>query len=390
MGSVHRLARLAIAAAGAAFAAAPAVAGDIVINQQGNPSGNTKASVPPQAGDYAGSSWEILDWTLEGVTYRIEGVPQPQTLPAAQVRAVYFDPDTVPPALAKGRALSDRGDYPGARDAFAGVQKDSEALPWAKSEAAFRSADSYVDEGNAAEAEKALAGFKSSFPKSHWVTTATSRRASALMALERIDDAKTEYASLKKLPGVPEDVAAESDYYLVWIDEQVAARRSDAAALQKVIRAYEDLIQKYSGKSQYDTLARRCQVGRASCLIQTGKADEAKDVLEKMAKEAKEPRVLAAIYNKLGTATWHSAKTDKAQMRQALFHYLRVVTLYGDAPGAEDDCAEAMFHAGELFKELREPGNDWAARARREWNDVVARFPGTDWARKAKEAIVSR
>jgi outer membrane protein assembly factor BamD (BamD/ComL family) len=388
MGSV-RLAPLAALVTAAALAA-PAFAGDIVINQQGKALGNPRAGNPPAAGDFAGSQWEIVDETLDGVTYRIPDVPQPQTLPASAVKAVYHDPETIPADLARGRAAAERGDWAGARDSLSRVAKDAEALPWAKAEAAFLAADSFVGEGNAQEGEKALAAFKAAFPKSKWITTATARRANALMALEKIDEAKAEYASLKKLPGVSEDVGIESDFWLVWIDEQVAARRNDQNGLNNALKGYEALMQKLSGKSQYEGLARRAQVGRASCLILLGKAAEAKTELEKLAKESKDPRVLASIYNKLGLATWRAAPADKTQLRQALFHYLRVVTLYSDEPGTDEDCAEAMFHAGELFRELKDQGPDWLARARREWNDVIARYPGTEWSRRAKEALVSR
>lgn len=387
MGSV-RLASL--AALVTAALAAPALAGDIVINQQGKALGNPKAGNPPAAGDFAASQWEIVEETLEGVTYRIPDVPQPQKLPSSAVKAVYHDPETTPPDLVRGRAAAERGDWAGAREALARVAKDAEALPWAKAEAAFLAADSFLGEGNPQDAEKALAAFKSSFSTSKWVTAATARRASALMALEKIDEAKSEYASLKKLPGVSEDVGMESDYWLVWIDEQVAARRNDQNGLNNALKGYDALIQKLSGKSQYEGLARRAQVGRASCMIVLGKAADAKTDLEKLAKESKDPRVLASVYNKLGLATWRAAPANKAELRQALFHYLRVVTLYSDEPGADEDCAEAMFRAGELFRELKDQGPDWIARARREWTEVIARYPGTEWSRRAKEAIVSR
>jgi tetratricopeptide (TPR) repeat protein len=222
------------------------------------------------------------------------------------------------------------------------------------------------------------------------VTKATENRARVLLAMEKIDDAKTEFSSLTKLPGVSDDVKIEVEFWLVWIDEQVATRRNDQAALGGVLKAYEGLASKLGGKSQFEDLARRCQVGKASCQILLGRAAEAKTLLENLLKDTKDKRTLAAIYNKLGTATWRADTRNKDAQREALKHYQRVVTLYGDAQGAEDDCAEAMFHSGELFRELKDQGPDWAARARREWSEVVDQFPGSVWAQKSKEALAGR
>lgn len=370
--------------------AAPALAGDIIVNAGGKPQGNTKASVPPAAGDYAGSDWEILEENIDGITYRIGDLPQAQSLPRSNVKAVYHDPSLTPQELTRGEALLDRGDFDAARAALARVDKDPQAQTWAKAQAAFLAAKSYADESKPADAEKAYAQFKQAFPKSWWVVSATEGRARALLSMDKIEDAKTEFASLRKLPGVSEDVAVEADFWLVWIDEQVAVAKNDQAALEAARKAYEALITKLQGKPALEALFRRAKAGRASVLIAQGKHADAKTDLEKDIKDAKDPRALASLYNKLGLATWRAAPTDKKELRAALEHFLRVVTLYGTAEGADEDCAEAMYHAGALFKELRDQGPDWGLRARREWNECTSRFPGSPWARKAKLALAER
>lgn len=388
MGSLRT--RAAAAAAVAVALASSALAGDIIVNSNGvgepvkgaNPNG-------PSADDFSKSNWEVIEENLDVITYRIGDIPQPQTRATDKVKAIFHDPTMAPQDLLKGIQLADR-DFEGARAAFAKVAKDPEAAPWAKAEAAFRSAGTWVSAGNPGQAEKDLAAFKASFPKSRWIPLATERRAQALMALERIDDAKAEFSSLKKLPGVAEEVGVEADFWLVWIDEQVALRRGDQAALAGVLKAYEGLITRVQGKTAFEAVLRRCQSGRASCMIALGKAPEAKVELEKLIKDTKDQRALASLYNKLGSATWRSAGQDKAELRQALYHFLRVVVLYGDVEGTDEDTAEAMFHAGELFRELRDQGSDWVQRARREWNEVIARYPGSDWARKAKQALNER
>ena len=77
-------------------------------------------------------------------------------------------------------------------------------------------------------------------------------------------------------------------------------------------------------------------------------------------------------------------------------HFLRVVTLYSEDPDADQYTAEAMFHAGELFAELRptnpttdedkEAYRQGRLRALREFDDCARRFPNSSWARRATEA----
>jgi len=380
---------LSLAAVVLAAPARPALAGDIVEYTDGKTGGNSRAGVPPKGDDFAGSNWEVVDWGIDKVTYKIEGVPQVQSVDASKIKDVYYDPQNVPQGLARGKSLADAGNSAEARETLDRVAKDSGAPPWARAEAAFVAAKTFADDGDSAGAVQALGEFKKAFKDSKWVLQATEIRANALLKLGKVNEARDEFASLKNIVGSG-DNALQVDYYLIWLDEKVAAKAKDQAGIQKAKSGYEALLTKLSGKSSMDVLARRCQVGVASCLIELGQHGEAKTLLEKMIKDANDQRVLAAAYNMLGTATWRAAPSKKEEMRQALLHYLRVVVLYGDASGAEDDCAEAMFHAGELFRELRDQGPDWMARARREWTEVKARFPGTIWAQKAEQALVGR
>lgn len=378
------------AALAALFLAAPAFAGDIVIYQDGKTDGNRRASNPPTEADYAGSTWEIVEENLDTVIYRMEGVPTPQTIATSKIRTFHHDPSRVPSKLKAGIAYGLKNQHDEARAAFEAVTKDGSAPAWAKAEAAYRMADTYFQQGDAAGAEKAYASFKSTFAKSRWVKDASERRARSLLALNKVDDARGEFSAMKKMPGVDEVTGLEADYWLAWIDETVAAAKNDEAGLNNAAKAYDALASKLSGKSAMEGLLRRTQVGRASCLIGTGKAAEARDLLTKLAADTKDPRALAAIYNKLGTATLRAAATgDKEAMKTAQRNYLRVIVLYRDQDGAEDDVAEAHFNAGVLFRELKETP-DAMGRARREWQECVAKFPGSPWARKSQEAIAGR
>lgn len=389
MASVRRLVTLAALAA-LATATPAALAGDIIVLSGGSKLGNSKSADPPKADDFGNSTLEIVDETLEAVTYRLEGVPQIQSQQMSGIRAIHHDPSATPADLARGRDLLERGDAAAARDALARVAKDGSAPQWAKSEGAYRLAVTFLAEGNAAEAEKQLGAFKTQNPKSRWVKEATNDRARALMSLDKVDDAKKEFLSLKSLPGVSEADGAFADFWVAWIDEQVATKRDDQAGLAAALKAYKALTAKLQGKAAFEVVYRRCQAGEASCLIALGKPAEAKEILERLVPDLKDPVAKAVVYNKLGVATWRVAPADKTQLKAALLCFLRVVSLYGDEPGAEEDCAESMFRAGELFRELKAEGPDYAARARREWNEVIAQFPGSVWAQKAKQALIAR
>lgn len=381
----------AVAAAFVVAAAVPALAGDLIYTTDGKVTGYPRAGNPPSESDFEQSTIEVVEENLDKVVYRLEGVPTPQTIETARVRAIHHDPSSIPADLQKGRALLARDDYDGAREALEKVAASASEPGWARAEAAYHAAVSFAYAGDNGGAEAALSAFKNAFPKSRYVTQATEQRAKALLALDRVDDARGEFASAKKLPGAGEDVQIESDYWLAWIDEQVATRKGDAAGLATAQKAYEALINRLQGKSQYESMLRRCQAGRAACMIATGKAADALKDLERLAGDTKDRRALAGIHTKLGLATLRAAPAgDKAAQKRALQHYLRVVVLYGDEPGAEEDCAESMYSAGLLFRDLKDTAPDYPSRARRELNEVVQRFPGSVWAQRAKEALVSR
>jgi tetratricopeptide (TPR) repeat protein len=366
-------------------APAAAYAGDIIYLNDGKSQPANKAW-PPGAGDFQSSNYELIDETMEKVTYRIEGIPTPQEVATSKVRAVAYDPASIPPKLKAGEAALEKGDWDTAADLLGDAAK-SDGPPWAKARAAFLAADVAFQSGDFANAEKDLAAFKQAFPKSRLLTAATEHRARALMALGRTEDAKAEFGALRRLPGVSEEVQTEVDYYLAWIDEQIATAKGDAALAGTAMKAYEGLISKLGSKAGMEGLLRRCQVGRAACLITAGKAQEAKDALLKVIGETKDRRALAAAYCRLGSATMRAAPGDKAALKQALLAYLRVIVLYGEEPGTDDDVAEAHYQAGFLFKELKDQGPDWAARARREWSECASKFPGSPWAKRSAQEI---
>lgn len=379
--------------------ASPALAGDIIVLKSGRMVGNAKASNPPSPGDYAESNFEIDEENLDKVVYRIAGVPTPQTIKFDDVDTIYHDPDLVPLDLAQGKEQLRQRQYENALDSFTKAAKDASAPKWAQAEAAVRAADALYDLGDLEGATKAYDAFVKTHSQSRWVPHATEHLARIKLDRGDIAGARAGFEALKGMRGLPENQRYEVEYWIVWIDEQVAQQKNDTGALEKARKGYEGLITTIRGRSGLAELQGKCEVGKASCVVGAGRHAEAEQLLEKLIKDHTSPTVRAAAYTLLGRVIvlQNTGTNDRAKYKTALLHFLRVVTLYGDAPGADPYLAEALFRSGELFNELR-PANPTSEeekqestmarlRARREWQECMQRFPNSPWAQKARAAM---
>ena len=81
--------------------------------------------------------------------------------------------------------------------------------------------------------------------------------------IKLVEDARSEFNAIKRAPGADEGASIDADYWLAWIDEQVAAAKSDAALFATALKGYEALITRLNGKSHYEARLRLAQVGRA-------------------------------------------------------------------------------------------------------------------------------
>ena len=391
MRSVHRLFVLCLVAS----AAGPALAGDIIQTTDDKMMGNARSQIPPTDADYAASKITVDEENLDKIYYTIEDVPTRQDIAFSKVKKVHHDPGNTPSALLEGRLQLDRANFEEARDSLASVVKDSNAPKWAHAEAAWLIANSSLQSGDLQAADKELGEFRKQFPKSRYVPNAIEARARVLLGLDKVAEAKAEFAALKSIEGLSEDRQLDADFNVIWIDEQVAKRSGDAAALGAVIKAYDTFIAKTSGRAQYDVVNRKAQVGKASTLVALGRADDARQILEKVVGESKDMGVLAAGYTALGNAmVRQNTARDPKVFEIALKHFLRVVVLYADAN--PDAAAEAQFHAGELFYDLRPTAADqkeksvqYFLRARRELQGVVQDYPGSPWAKQASARLAT-
>ena len=359
-----------------------AFAGDLIVLADGRTLGSSKATDPPTAADFAASTISVAEETLDGVVYRLAGVPTRQTLPRPQVKRVIHDPSAVPADLAEGIALAAKGKFVEARSKFAVAAKNVLSPPWAQVEAAYRSAESLATQGDAAAAERSLAAFALERTRSRFVPDAMRLRAHLLVDLGRDDEAKAQCEAIAQVLGATEEETLAGRFAAAWIDASAALRSGDAKRVATAAGAIDGLRAKAGGQS---AVRARCDVATAAC---GAPVERLADVVAK----SDDPFVLAVGNVVVADALRRRAaeKQDRAAIEEAQERYLRVVVLYADADGATDFVAAAQFHAGETFLQLAPDDAAGAAeakaRARREWDDVVRRFPRSEWAKKARTA----
>ncbi len=357
-------------------------AGDLVFLAEGRTLGAQHPSDPPTAADFAGSNVTVVEESLDGIGYRLTGVATRQTLARGLVKRVVHDPSTTPPDLAEGLALLAKGQIDPARTKLGVAAKNALSPPWAQSEAAFRLAESYAAQGDAASAERALGAFAQERPRSRLVPDAMRLRARQLVALGRDDDARAQCAALAGLLGATDDEALAAKFDMAWIDARAALQSGDAKRLAASAAAFDELRAKAAGRAAY--LA-RCDVAKAAC-------GGAADGLVELVAASDDPFVLAVGNVVVADALRRRAaeKPDRAALEEAQERYLRVLLMHADADGAADFVAAAQFHAGETFLQLAPDDAAGAAeakaRARREWDDLARRAPRSEWAKRARAA----
>jgi tetratricopeptide (TPR) repeat protein len=146
---------------------------------------------------------------------------------------------------------------------------------------------------------------------------------------------------------------------------------------------FDDAMKEYDSAIKIDTAddasaaqKRAAELGKARCLSQLGKNDDAVKIVQGVIKQAdpEEKDLLASAYNVLGGA--YRAAGDKDQ--DALISYLTVDLVYSGSPESH---AEALYNLGELWDRAKNP-----ERARETRKVLEESYPGSGWAKKAAVA----
>ncbi len=379
----------------AAFAGT-SLAGDIIIQSSGRPLGNPKASDPPTADDFAGSNFTVIEENLDKVIYKIAGLGQAQSVPTDKVVAVHHDPANMPAGLARGEDLVNKGQYLDAMDRLQGVLDNRAAPVWAKAQAEYLIALATSLVGTPEEGVAALKAFAANNQNSWHVPKATQALARTLMAAGDVKAAQATFQSMKTMKGLSESDQIGADYGIAWIEEQVALGKGDSAGLAKAEKMYNAILLKVRGRTGFSELAGKCTVGKASCQLGQGQTASAKTLCTALVTKNTDPLLRAGGHTLLGRAIYKESAgaNDREALKVARLHFLKVVTLYGSTPGAEDYLAESLYYAGELFKELaplkrttdeeKSKAREANMRAVREWRECIQRFPRSSWAKKAQ------
>jgi tetratricopeptide (TPR) repeat protein len=146
---------------------------------------------------------------------------------------------------------------------------------------------------------------------------------------------------------------------------------------------FEDAMKEYDSAIKIDAnddasaaQKRAAELGKARCLSQLGKNDDAVTLVQGIIKQAdpEEKDLLAAAYNVLGGA--YRAAGDKDQ--DALISYLTVDLVYSGSPESH---AEALYNIGELWERAKNP-----ERARETRKLLEESYPASGWTKKLAAA----
>ncbi|GAB6165383.1 hypothetical protein JCM19992_13830 [Thermostilla marina] len=291
----------------------------------------------------------IVAMTANEVTLDQSGVQQ--KVPVNKIESISFGGDE-PAALRTIRTYVSEGRFQDAQSALERIQVSSVSRPEVKEEIAFLSA--YVaarvaleSGGSIAEAGQQMAAFESGSPNNwhHW--EAARIVGDLLMAVDKPETAESYYAKLAQAPW-PE-YKLESNVLVGWA-KLAAGKPSEAAA------AFDAAVQLAGQVPGADRLGVMANIGKAQCLAEEGKTDEALAILEPILARpdlADDVELAARTYNAIGTA-YRKANKPK----DAVLAFLHVDLLYSQFAQGHITALENLV---QLWPQLQRP--DRAARA---------------------------
>ena len=161
-----------------------------------------------------------------------------------------------------------------------------------------------------------------------------------------------------------------------WPDYRLKANVLEARALSaaksyaEALERYNEIIQTAESSPEVNRQKLFATVGRAVCMAETGKADEAVKSLETIVKDndAKDALLFAYTYNALGNCY---LKQDK--LKEARLAFLRTHLLFNNDADAH---AEALANLAKLWADAAKPDRALAAK-----NLLKERYPASPWSK---------
>lgn len=287
-----------------------------------------------------------------------------RTIPASQIRAIQFGNE--PRELRNGReaALGDK--FEAALESLAKVKADDLARDEMKQDLAFYIAYAKgklaLAGGDRAAAEKELLDFARNYGDSYHFYDAAEMLGDLAYLSGSYDDAARRYAAIAK------SSAPDQQMRGAYLEGKSLLAKGDPAA---AMASFDQVIANPLNDPAAARVKALCEVGKARCLIESGKAAEgvalAQQVIDR--NDPKDGYLFGAAYNALGAGYLKSE-----QPKQAVIAYLYVDLLFPSDPQSH---AEALYYLEKLWTEQGKTDRAQACR-----NLLREQYGGTIWAKK--------
>ncbi len=264
-----------------------------------------------------------------------------KTIPVNQIESISFEEDPV--LVRRARESVQAGRYEDASKALENVKTDdiqrAEILQDIEFYGALSSAKlALKGELEIPEAGKRMAAFVSAYPKSYHYLEACETVGDLLMALGQFSRAREFYERVGKAPWPEYKLRAAVSMGQILLAE----KKPDEA-----MKFFQHVLDSKSESEQAAAQRSVAVLGKARCLVQTGKPDEAAQLADGVITkaEADDADLLARAYLVLGIA---HHKAGRAQ--DAMYALLRVDSMYSNNRDAH---AEALAHLVPVFAVLK-------------------------------------
>ncbi len=350
---------LALAAPAASFAQ------DRIILKNGKTIPDAKASQKIQ----------VVDETIQKVTYRFAGVAAEQGEASARVERVEYGEKI--PAYSEALALLRKGDLEDGVEKLNQVAEMTEPN-WAKPYALFQIGEAYREFGEWDKAISAYNKLLTALPKSRFVPEA--RVDIAVCQFNKRDLAGAK-ATLQKL----KEEAAAKGYPEEWINR---AGFWETRMLEREGN-YPEAITRYNSltsKVEKDDpeLANLCRLQIGECYSQQKDYKKALDFYKTIVENCPDQAIdlLAGAHLGMGAA-YFNQKDYKAAREE----FLRVIVLSDQHPSevAAVAVVAGLYHAAQCFDLVKD--NEADVRAQRLYREVVRTYPGSPLAAEARKRI---
>jgi len=290
---------------------------------------------------------------------------KPVSVPVNDIARI--DWDGTPPTLNAFLTAEANGRYKDAYDGYDKFLKDAKTSDNVKADLRFFMARATAklalgDPTKVAAAIGTLEAFRKANPDSYHHYELVALLGDLQLSAKNYADASRNFAELAKAP---------------WKDVQLAARVAEARVLlvqnkpQPALAIYEDVLKQVSSEPLMKPLKNQAALGKAACLQQTSKNDEALKALRDVVDgaTAAETELLAEAYTLQG-----DSYRALGRPKEALLAYLHVDVLFTRETKYHP---KSLYYLSQLWAEVGKPVRAGTAKAR-----LKAEYPNSEWAKK--------